>query len=150
MDADFSHDPAALSALVAGVAEGADLVIGSRYVPGGSTPDWPRIRKFISRGGNIYARLMLKSSVQDLTGGFRAWSRAGLALADPGISHASGYAFQVEMAWRTVRGGGTVVEHPITFRDRARGESKMGLAIVVEAMRLVRGWGLRRLVPWLR
>ena len=145
MDADFSHDPDALPELVAHVVDGADLAIGSRYVPGGSTPDWKLIRRLISRGGNIYARIMLGQKVRDMTGGFRAWSRAGLEAADPQTSHASGYAFQVETAWRTLRAGCVVVQHPITVIDRAYGDSKMDSAIVAEATRLVTSWGIRRL-----
>lgn len=150
MDADFSHDPAVLPQLVAGVEGDADLAIGSRYVPGGSTPDWPWLRRFISNGGNVYARIMLGASIKDMTGGFRAWNRAGLTAADPGSCHASGYAFQVETALRTARAGCRVVEVPIQFKDRVAGESKMDLPIVLEAMRLVTRWGLSRVLPWLR
>ena len=150
MDADFSHDPEDLPNLVAAIHAGADLAIGSRYIPGGSTPDWPLVRRLISGGGNLSARIMLGSPVRHMTGGYRAWSRGGLAQADPTTSAASGYAFQVEMAWRVVRSNCTVVEHPIVFRDRLAGESKMGLGIVVEAMRLATLWGIRRITGRLR
>lgn len=144
MDADLSHDPADLPRLVAAVDSGADLAIGSRYVPGGSTPDWPLLRRLISRGGNLYARIMLGIAVRDATAGFRAFRAEALARLPYARAQASGYAFQVEMAWRAVESGLTVVEVPISFRDRARGASKMGTGIVVEAMRLVTVWGLRR------
>ena len=145
MDADFSHDPHDLPRLIDSVKAGADLAIGSRYVVGGDTPDWPVIRRLISRGGNFYAGTLLGVGTRDLTGGFRAWSRVGLAAAEPSTSQASGYAFQVETAWRAVRAGCTVVEHPIIFRDRVAGDSKMGAPIVFEAARLVAKWGFRRI-----
>ena len=150
MDADFSHDPRELPAMVALVTKGADLVIGSRYVPGGSTPDWPFARRMISRGGNVYARALLGGGIRDMTGGFRAWSPGGLAAASPGSANASGYAFQVETAWRANRAGCTVVEHPITFRDRIAGESKMDGPIVREAAFLVAKWGIQRITRQLR
>lgn len=145
MDADFSHDPADLPMLVAAIRDGADLAIGSRYVDGGGTPGWPLSRRLISAGGNLWARTMLGIDVRDVTAGFRAWSRAGLEAADPASSHAAGYAFQVETAWRAVRSGCTVVERPIIFRDRQAGDSKMDTAIVLEAARLVTTWGFRRM-----
>ena len=150
MDADFSHDPASLPMLVDAVKAGADLAIGSRYVEGGSAPDWHWFRRFISTGGNLYARTLLGVKVRDMTAGFRAWSRDGLAAADPGSSYASGYAFQVETAGRAHRAGCTIVELPITFRDREAGVSKMTLSIVIEATRLVTGWGIRRITGRLR
>ncbi len=146
MDADFSHDPADLPRLVAAVDEGADLAIGSRYIPGGATPDWPLRRRWLSRGGNIYARLMLGLSVRDATSGFRAFRASILQALEPETCRASGYGFQVEMAWRATRRGARVVEVPIVFRDRRYGESKMRGAIVYEAMWLVTKWGLRRMV----
>ena len=145
MDADLSHDPAELPQLIEAVEEGADLAIGSRYVEGGSSPDWPFVRRGISAGGNWYARTMLGAPIRDITAGFRAWSPAGLAAADPATAHASGYAFQVEMAWRAWRAGCSIVERPITFRDRTAGTSKMDSGIVMEAARLVTAWGIRRL-----
>ncbi|MCI0425740.1 MAG: polyprenol monophosphomannose synthase [Actinobacteria bacterium] len=150
MDADFSHDPADLPRIVQGVVDGADLVIGSRYVPGGSTPDWPLPRRLISRAGNIYARLMLGIPIRDATAGFRAFRSSSLATLGYGEARASGYGFQVEMAWRACNRGLRIVELPIAFRDRLRGQSKMGLRIVVEAMWLVTIWGLSRLRPGVR
>ena len=144
MDADFSHDPADLPRLVEAIEHGADVAIGSRYVPGGSTPDWPRIRQFISRGGNLYARAMLGMPIRDATAGFRAYTADALRRLPYRVAEASGYGFQVEMAWRAHRAGMKVIEVPISFRDRQRGTSKMGAPIVLEAMRLVTMWGLRR------
>lgn len=144
MDADFSHDPADLPRLVAAIGEGADLAIGSRYVPGGSTPDWPVLRRLVSRGGNLYARVMLGIPVRDATAGFRAFRSEALSLLPYREAEASGYGFQVEMAWRAHQLGLDIREVPITFRDRTRGASKMGLTIVGEAMWLVTVWGLGR------
>lgn len=145
MDADFSHDPADLPRLVQAIEDGADMAIGSRYVAGGSTPDWPALRRFISRGGNLYARLMLGIPIRDATAGFRAFTADALRRLPYREAEASGYSFQVEMAWRAHQAGMRITEVPITFRDRARGTSKMGLSIVLEAMRLVTVWGLGRL-----
>ncbi|HEY7470351.1 MAG TPA: polyprenol monophosphomannose synthase [Acidimicrobiia bacterium] len=145
MDADFSHDPEDLPRLVAAIEEGADLAIGSRYVPGGATPDWPMGRRIISKGGNLYARLMLGFDVHDATAGFRAFRAEALRALPYRQARASGYAFQVEMAMRASQAGLKVTEVPITFRDRTRGTSKMGTGIVVEAMRLVTVWGFQRL-----
>lgn len=146
MDADFSHDPAAIPSLVQAVDAGADLAIGSRYVPGGSVPDWPLIRRLISRGGNVYASLLLGLRVRDATAGFRCWRTAALQRLSFAGAEASGYGFQVEMAWMAQRAGLTSVEVPITFRDRTRGTSKMNGAIVAEAMKLVTQWGVGRLI----
>lgn len=145
MDADFSHDPGDLPRLVEAVSGGADLAIGSRYVPGGSTPDWPVLRRLISRGGNLYARTMLGIPIRDATAGFRAFRAEALKRLPYSQAEASGYGFQVEMAWRAHQEGLRVIEVPIAFRDRTRGKSKMGLPIVVEAMRLVTVWGLGRI-----
>ncbi len=145
MDADFSHDPADLPRLVAAIDEGADLVIGSRYVPGGATPDWPWPRRLISRGGNLYARTLLGIPVRDTTAGYRAFRADALRALPYAQAESSGYGFQVEMAWRAHRAGLDVREIPVVFRDRTRGKSKMGLPIVIEAMRLVTLWGLRRI-----
>lgn len=150
MDADFSHDPADLPRLVDAIERGADLVIGSRYVPGGATPDWPLPRRLISRGGNLYARMMLGIPIHDATAGFRAFRAAALEKLDYSGAEASGYGFQVEMAWRAHRAGLRITEIPISFSDRIRGKSKMGLPIVLEAMRLVTVWGLGRLLGALR
>jgi dolichol-phosphate mannosyltransferase len=145
MDADFSHDPADLPRLVGAVEAGADLAIGSRYVPGGTTPDWPWYRRFVSRNGNRYARLMLGVPIRDATAGFRAFTAKGLRSLPYRETEASGYGFQVEMAWLAHRLGLTVVEVPVTFRDRAYGTSKMSGRIVAEAMWLVTLWGLGRI-----
>lgn len=150
IDADFSHDPADLPRLVQAIDNGADLAIGSRYVPGGATPDWPLHRRLISRGGNLYARIMLGTPVHDATAGFRAFRSNALRNLPYRSAQASGYAFQVEMAWRAHLAGMRITEVPISFRDRARGSSKMGTGIVLEAMRLVTVWGWKRLYRHLR
>jgi dolichol-phosphate mannosyltransferase len=144
MDADFSHDPVDLPRLIEAIDQGADLAIGSRYVPGGSTPDWPFGRRLISKSGNLYARLMLGIPIRDATAGFRAFRAEALQTLPYREARASGYAFQVEMAMRADETGLKVVEVPISFRDRTRGTSKMGTGIVVEAMRLVTVWGFAR------
>lgn len=146
IDADFSHDPADLPRLVGEIRAGADLAIGSRYVPGGSTPDWPVHRRLLSVGGNGYAKAMLGLGVHDCTAGFRAWRASALYRLDPGSAEASGYGFQVEMTGRAVEAQLSVREVPIAFRDRQFGESKMGFPIVLEAMWLVTRWGLARVV----
>jgi len=150
MDADFSHNPADLPRLVQAIDDGADLAIGSRYVPGGSTPDWPLSRRLISKGGNLYARVMLVIPIHDATAGFRAFRAGALQSLPYREAQASGYAFQVEMAMKAHESGLHVVEVPISFRDRTRGTSKMGTGIVVEAMRLVTVWGWRRVVRGVR
>jgi glycosyltransferase involved in cell wall biosynthesis len=143
MDADLSHDPAVLPELIAAVEHGADLAIGSRYVPGGSTPDWKWVRRVISRGGGLYSRAMLGLSVRDATAGFRAYHRDNLTHIDLDRVRADGYGFQVEMTYLTEANGGRIVEVPITFRDRSLGRSKMSSRIVVEALCLVTWWGVR-------
>ena len=132
MDADFSHDPADIPRLLA-AARDADLVIGSRYVNGGSVADWGPLRRTISRGGSAYARGVLGVEVRDLTGGFKAIRREVLEAIDLGSISSLGYAFQVEVTYRAIRAGFRVLELPITFRDRRVGESKMSGGIVVEA-----------------
>ncbi|MDH3261130.1 MAG: polyprenol monophosphomannose synthase [Acidimicrobiia bacterium] len=145
MDADFSHDPTDLPRLVDAVASGdADVAIGSRYVPGGSTPDWPFQRRVLSQVGNLYARLMLGLRVRDATAGFRAYRSGSLAELGAETCQASGYGFQVELAWRATSRGLRIVEVPIVFRDRIYGESKMKGRIVSEAMWLVTKWGVQR------
>ena len=144
MDADFSHNPADLPRLVEAVGKGADLAIGSRYVAGGGTPDWPIHRRLLSRGGNLYARLMLGMAVRDATAGFRAFRAAALRRLPYRTAQASGYGFQVEMAMRAHDAGMTIVELPVIFRDRTVGTSKMDGGIVREAMWLVTRWGLAR------
>lgn len=143
MDADLSHDPAMLPELVAAIERGADLAIGSRYVHGGSIPDWKWGRRAISRFGCLYARTVLGLSVRDATAGFRAYHRRALRAIPMDDVRADGYGFQVEMTYLTERAGGRVVEIPITFRDRTLGRSKMSMRIVVEALVLVTWWGLR-------
>jgi dolichol-phosphate mannosyltransferase len=143
MDADLSHDPAMLPDLVHAVTDGADLAIGSRYVPGGSVPGWPWWRQAISRVGGTYARLMLRVPVADSTSGFRAFRAATLEVIDLDHVRADGYGFQVEMAYRVHTVGGTITEIPIAFRDRTRGRSKMSMRIVIEAVLLVTRWGVR-------
>ena len=145
MDADFSHDPADLPRLVAAIADGADLAIGSRYVSGGGVEDWPWHRRWLSQGGNLYARTMLGTKIGDMTAGYRAFRAEALQQLDFAECEASGYGFQVEMAWAASAAGMDVHEVPIVFRDRARGTSKMGAGIAVEAMWLVTKWGLARL-----
>jgi dolichol-phosphate mannosyltransferase len=132
MDADFSHDPAYLPRLLE-AAESADLVIGSRYVPGGGVSDWSAARRAISRGGNAYARLVLGVGVRDLTGGFRCFRREALEAIGLETVGSRGYAFQVETAYRAIRRGFRVAEVPIVFRERRAGHSKMGGPIVAEA-----------------
>lgn len=137
MDADLSHDPAVLPALVTNIELGADLAIGSRYVPGGRTVDWPWSRRTLSRWGNRYAAGVLGLAVNDATAGYRAYSSATLERIGFESVQAEGYGFQVEMTHRMVRAEGKVVEFPITFRERSAGESKMSSGIVSEAFSLV-------------
>jgi dolichol-phosphate mannosyltransferase len=146
MDADLSHHPEALPTMLTVVDAGADLVIGSRYVPGGSTPDWPRIRRLLSIFGNFYAAAVLGLQVRDATAGFRAYRAELLRHVDLGHSRADGYGFQVEMVYRVVQLGGRIVEVPITFTDRREGSSKMSGRIVAEALALVTLWGARDIV----
>jgi dolichol-phosphate mannosyltransferase len=137
MDADLSHDPAVLPALIANAEHGADLAIGSRYVPGGLTENWPRRRRMLSRWGNRYAAGVLGLAVNDATAGFRAYRTDALERMEFDSVSAEGYGFQVEMTYRIVRIGGKVVEFPITFRDRTAGVSKMSGGIVREALMIV-------------
>lgn len=143
MDADLSHDPASLPDLLAAVAGGADLAIGSRYVPGGQVPGWPRHRLLLSQAGNWYAARCLGISLRDTTAGYRAYRSEIVRKLDLASVNSYGYGFQIEMAYAVIRLGGTVMEVPITFRDRFRGTSKMSLRIVGEGIRLVTWWGLR-------
>jgi dolichol-phosphate mannosyltransferase len=138
MDADWSHDPAALPTLLEPVErDAADLVIGSRYVRGGAVEDWGLGRRFISRGGSTFARVVLGLSPHDLTGGFKAWRARTLAAIPFDGVHAGGYVFQIEMTYRASRSGARVCEVPITFRDRRVGASKMSRRIVAEALVVV-------------
>ncbi|WP_020673462.1 polyprenol monophosphomannose synthase [Amycolatopsis nigrescens] len=143
MDADGSHAPEDLPRLLDALGD-ADLVVGSRYVPGGSVVNWPKRREILSRGGNLYSRIALGVRVNDITAGFRAYRREVLEklALDEVASH--GYCFQIDLTWRTVDAGFSVVEVPITFTEREIGESKMSGSIVREAVIRVGHWGLRR------
>ena len=143
MDADFSHDPAYLPQLLR-AADDADLVIGSRYVPGGGITDWGKLRRFLSRGGSAYARTALGLEIRDLTGGFKVIRRGVLETIDLDAISSLGYAFQVEVTYRAIKAGFRVVEVPIVFRDRREGNSKMSRAIVAEAMWRVPAMRMRR------
>jgi dolichol-phosphate mannosyltransferase len=143
MDADFSHDPAYLPKLI-GAADHFDLVIGSRYVPGGGVTDWGPLRRFISRGGSTYARVALGLPIRDLTGGFKCFRREVLEAINLDTIEARGYAFQVETTYRAIKAGFRVVEIPIVFRDRADGTSKMSRSIVAEAIWRVPAMRFRR------
>ncbi len=143
MDADGSHAPEQLHRLLDKIDTGADVVAGSRYVPGGSVVNWPKRREFLSRGGNIYSRLALGVKIHDITGGFRAYRREVLETLDLDSIESHGYCFQVDMAWRAINAGFTMVEVPITFTEREFGESKMDGNIVTEALTKVTAWGLR-------
>ena len=143
MDADFSHDPTYLPKLI-GAADHFDLVIGSRYVPGGGVTDWGPMRRFISRGGSSYARLALGLPIRDLTGGFKCFRREVLESINLETIEARGYAFQVETTYRAIRAGFRVVEIPIVFKDRADGTSKMSRSIVAEAIWRVPAMRFRR------
>jgi dolichol-phosphate mannosyltransferase len=143
MDADFSHDPAYLPRLI-GATENADLVIGSRYVPGGGVTEWGPMRRFISRGGSAYARTALGLPIRDLTGGFKCFRREVLEAINLDTIEARGYAFQVETTYRAIKAGFRVVEIPIVFRDRRDGTSKMTRAIVAEAIWRVPAMRFRR------
>lgn len=141
MDADFSHDPQYLPALVDRARADADVVVGSRYVAGGGTRNWGAGRKLISRGGSIYARAVLGVEIRDLTAGFICWRRTALEAIDLGQVTSNGYSFQIEMKYRALRAGLRVVEVPIVFVDRRVGQSKMSRRIVTEALGVV--WKLR-------
>ena len=142
MDADGSHSPEQLPRLLAAL-EHADLVLGSRWVPGGEVVNWPKSREILSRGGNAYARTMLRLPLQDATGGYRAYRREVLDSLPLGDVASQGYCFQVDLAWQSWKAGWDVVEVPITFVERERGESKMSRSIVLEALWRVTWWGLR-------
>ena len=143
MDSDLSHDPAALPSLLTAVADGAALALGSRYIPGGSIPDWSWYRRALSRWGNRYAAAVLGIDVKDATSGYRAYRAEALTNIDFHTVQADGYGFQVEMAYRVLASGGRIVEVPISFTDRVRGESKMSGRIVIEALVLVTWWAIR-------
>jgi dolichol-phosphate mannosyltransferase len=143
IDADGSHNPADLPHMLQLLALGNDLVIGSRWVPGGAVLNWPRTRQAISRIGNQYARWALRSRIRDITAGFRIFRTSALAHVDLGGVSSQGYCFQVELAWRIERAGLRVAEHPIVFVERTAGVSKMHIGIVIEALWRVTVWGLR-------
>jgi dolichol-phosphate mannosyltransferase len=143
MDADLQHDPASLPELLARVDDGADIAIGSRYVPGGATPNWPFRRRLLSRVANFYASTVLGLKVHDATAGYRAYRADILRVVVAEATKATGYGFQVELSYRAHRRGATIAEVPITFNDRRRGESKMSWHIIGEAASVVTWWGLR-------
>jgi dolichol-phosphate mannosyltransferase len=134
MDCDFSHDPADVPRLIAAAEAGADVVLGSRYVGGGAVRNWGLLRRIVSAGGSLYARVLLGVGVRDLTGGFKCYRRRVLETIDLDAVHSRGYAFQIETTYRALRAGFSVVELPITFADREAGGSKMSRAIVAEAI----------------
>jgi glycosyltransferase involved in cell wall biosynthesis len=144
IDADLSHEPEALPSLVEPLREGVDLVVGSRYVPGGSIPNWRWHRRLLSQGGNIYAALLLGLHIRDSTSGFRAYRADALRRIDLQAVRAEGYGFQIEMVYQVIQHGGHVTEVPIRFVDRVEGESKMSMHIVVEALLLVTWWACKR------
>lgn len=158
MDADGSHAPEELPRLLQALAHdqadpsgtGADVVLGSRYVPGGRVVNWARYREWLSRGGNYYSRVALGVGINDLTGGFRVYRRCVLDELDLGSVASQGYCFQVDLAWRSVRAGFTVVEVPIIFTEREQGQSKMTSAIVLEALWRVTVWGVLDRIAHLR
>ncbi len=143
MDADLSHDPTAVPDLLGAIDAGADAVIGSRYVPGGSIPHWPWHRRQMSRWGNWYACAVLGMSVSDTTSGFRAYRIEVLEEIDIFSTRAKGYGFQIETAYRISRSGKKLAEVPISFTDRVRGYSKMSLSVAAEELLLVTWWGFR-------
>jgi dolichol-phosphate mannosyltransferase len=134
MDCDFSHDPKDVPRLIAAVEDGADLALGSRYVDGGSVGNWGLVRRFVSRGGSIYAQVLIGTRIRDLTGGFKCYRRTVLERIDLAAIASRGYAFQIETTYRALRAGFRVVEVPIRFVDREAGGSKMSRAIVLEAI----------------
>jgi len=149
MDADGSHQPEELPSLLAALAS-ADVVLGSRWVPGGSVVNWPKRRELLSRGGSLYARTLLGVPVRDITGGFRAYTSAALKAITADEVASQGYCFQIDLAWRAVKLGYVVEEVPITFLERVRGESKMNRSIVIEAVTRVALWGVQRRLEWVR
>jgi dolichol-phosphate mannosyltransferase len=144
MDADGSHQPEQLPLMLERVAAGADLAIGSRWVPGGSVVNWPRSRSALSQGGNLYTRLALGIPIKDATAGYRAFRREALEKMQLTDVESQGYCFQVDLTWRAVQAGLRIDEVPITFVERAHGTSKMSRAIVIEALWRVTLWGARR------
>lgn len=150
MDADLSHDPEQIPEFLERIVDGADLVIGSRYVTGGGTTDWPVRRQLLSKWGNAYTRTILGVPARDCTGGYRAYRATSLRAIDPTSTSAEGYAFMTELVRRLTRDRATIVEVPIIFRDRTRGKSKMSGRIIVESMLLVTRWGISDRIRRLR
>jgi dolichol-phosphate mannosyltransferase len=146
LDCDFSHDPEDVPRLIAAAEDGADVVLGSRYVEGGAVRNWGFVRRFISAGGSLYARVLLGVSIKDLTGGFKCFRRVVLETIDLDSIQSKGYAFQIETTYRALRAGFRVVEIPITFADREVGGSKMSRTIVAEAIWKVPGLRLAALL----
>ena len=142
MDADLSHDPVVIPTMLAMIEDGADAVIGSRYVRGGGTTDWPTHRRLLSKWGNAYTRTVLRLSANDCTSGYRAYRADALRSIEPTTTQAEGYAFLTELVRRLDRTGAAIEETPIIFRDRERGKSKMSGRIVVESMWLVTTWAI--------
>jgi dolichol-phosphate mannosyltransferase len=143
MDADGSHQPEQLERLLTALRD-ADLVIGSRWVPGGSVVNWPLTRELLSRGGNLYVRMLLGISVRDATAGFRLFRRATLEKIDLGSVQSTGYVFQTDLVARTLTAGLVVKEVPIEFVERVRGDSKMSGAVATESLKRITAWGLRQ------
>jgi len=142
IDADGSHDPAELPAMLQLAEGGADLVLGSRWIPGGSVVNWPWLRQVISRSGNTYARTVLRSKIHDITSGFRVYRASALESLHLSDVSSQGYCFQVELAWLLEKTGHNIKEHPIAFVERATGRSKMHGGIVLEALLRVTWWGV--------
>jgi dolichol-phosphate mannosyltransferase len=143
IDADLSHDPSALPLLFNEIDAGADAVIGSRYVPGGSIPNWPWHRRALSKWGNRYTSFVLGIPINDATSGYRAYRADMLKTVDYDSTRAKGYGFQMELAYRVKRAGGKIVEVPIVFTDRVRGHSKLTMSVAAEELTLVTWWGVR-------
>jgi dolichol-phosphate mannosyltransferase len=143
IDADLSHDPNELPKMLAEIENGADAVIGSRYIPGGSIPNWPWHRRALSKWGNRYTAFVTGMPIKDATSGYRAYRADMLKTVDYASTRAKGYGFQMELAYRVRRHGGRIVELPITFTDRVRGESKLTLSVAAEELALVSWWGVR-------
>jgi dolichol-phosphate mannosyltransferase len=150
MDADGSHQPEQLDRLIAALRAGADLAIGSRWVPGGSVVNWPLRRELLSRGGNLYVRLLLGVDVRDATAGFRLFRRTTLEKIDLDSVESTGYVFQTDMVTRTLAAGLTVREVPIEFVERVRGDSKMSGAVATESLKRITIWGVRERAAQLR
>jgi dolichol-phosphate mannosyltransferase len=150
MDSDFSHDPASLPSIIAPLLDNYEVCIGSRYVPGGSIPNWSLPRRLLSRGGNIYADLLLGLGVRDSTAGYRAYAASLLRRIELSSVRAESYGFQIEMTYRAVKLGARIKEVPIRFVDRELGTSKMSTYTVVEALGLVSYWGATRVLERLR